>query len=73
MQNPIRELITDKDYAKIEIFIKDMALRRYIMKREYRKLRSKGMTSMEAYTEIHLSYPLLSFDEVKDIIRKNKL
>ncbi len=73
MKNLIPELIDDATFNTLyeaDLF-NDVRMRNYTLKREFRKMRSKGIKPEAAIEELRKGYPELQFESIKKIVQGN--
>jgi hypothetical protein len=68
--NPIPDLISDEIFylLKDKNLINEKNLRDYQIKKKFRELRNKSLSSTEAIESIRQDYPYLQFDSIRKII-----
>lgn len=67
MENSLIDFISDEVYERIKPFLNDIAVRDYIIRKKYKKLRADKVRSGDAIDIIRKDYPMLQWETVKKI------
>lgn len=73
MNNPLNEFISDETYDLIKPFLDEKAIRDYIIRQKYKRLRSEGMRACDTIEKLLVDYPYLQFDTVRKIVSTHTL
>jgi hypothetical protein len=70
IKNPLSDLISDEVFELLYSmgFIRDTAIRDYLMRKKFKQLRSKKVGAIDAINAIKNDYCYLHFDTIRKIV-----